>query len=71
MTAFALAWVRDQPGVTSPIIGPKSVGQLEENLEASNVTITEEDRKRIDELVPPGDRIEDWYQADFGPHPYR
>src|ERR671933_94230 len=54
MTAFANAWCAAQPGVTSPILGPNSVAQLDDNLAASDVTITEEDRKRMDELVPPG-----------------
>lgn len=71
MTAFALAWCAAQPGVTSPIIGPNSVRQLEENLAALDVEITEEDRKRVDELVKPGEHVEDYYRADFGPHPHR
>lgn len=68
MTAFALAWLNAQRGVTSPIIGPNSVAQLEDNLAASDVTITEEDKKRVDELVPPGTHTEDYYNADFGPN---
>jgi aryl-alcohol dehydrogenase-like predicted oxidoreductase len=70
MTAFANAWVAAQPGVTSPIIGPNSVTQLEENLAATEVTITDEDRKRVDELVPPGTNVEgqSYYNADFGPN---
>ena len=70
MTAFANAWCAAQPGVTSPILGPNSVQQLEENLAASDVTISEEDRKRVDELVKPGEHCEgqNYYQADFGPN---
>jgi aryl-alcohol dehydrogenase-like predicted oxidoreductase len=71
MTAFSLAWNFTQPGITSPIIGPNSVAQLEENLKALDVQVTEEDRKRVDELVAPGTHVEDYYRADFGPHPYR
>ncbi len=71
MTAFALAWNMSQPGITSPIIGPNSVEQLEQNLEALQVQVTDEDRKRVDELVPPGTHVEDYYRADFGPHPHR
>ena len=69
MTAFALAWCAAQAGVTSPIIGPNSVTQLEENMAASEVTITDEDKKRVDELVKPGEHVEgnDYYRADFGP----
>lgn len=68
MTAFSLAWLNAMPGVTSPIIGPNSVAQLEDNLAASDVTITDEDKKRVDELVPPGTFVEDYYRADFGPN---
>ena len=34
MTALSLAWVAAQPGVTSPIIGARSVRQLTESVEA-------------------------------------
>jgi aryl-alcohol dehydrogenase-like predicted oxidoreductase len=67
MTAFALAWNMAQKGITSPIIGPNSVAQLEDNLKACDVTITDEDRKVVDELVKPGQHVEDYYNADFGP----
>lgn len=71
MTAFANAWCAAQPGITSPILGPNSVAQLDENLAASEVTITEEDRKRVDELVKPGEHVEGagYYQADFKASP--
>ena len=70
MTAFANAWCAAQPGVTSPIVGPNSVAQMEENLAASEVKITQEDNKRVDELVKPGEHIEgqSYYNADFGPN---
>jgi aryl-alcohol dehydrogenase-like predicted oxidoreductase len=71
MTAFSLAWCMRQPGITSPIIGPNSVAQLEENLAALEVSVTDEDRKRVDELVRPGEHVEDYYRAEFGPHPHR
>jgi aryl-alcohol dehydrogenase-like predicted oxidoreductase len=71
MTAFALAWLNAMPGVTSPIIGPGSVAQLEDNLAASDVTITESDKQRVDALIAPGTHTEDYYRADFGPHVYR
>ena len=71
LSQFALAWCMQQPGVTSPIIGPRTVEQLEDNLEAFNLTVTEEDRAKIDELVPPGGMVSAFYEANFGPHPYR
>lgn len=67
---LALAWVVQQPGVTSPIIGPRTLEQLEDNLGALQVTITDEDRARLDKVAPPGHAIVPYYQADFGPHKF-
>jgi aryl-alcohol dehydrogenase-like predicted oxidoreductase len=71
MAQFALAWVGGRPGVTSPIIGPRTMEQLVDNLGAVNVRLTDEDRAAIDRLVPPGDAVSPFYEADFGPHLYR
>jgi aryl-alcohol dehydrogenase-like predicted oxidoreductase len=71
MTAFSLAWLNSMPGVTSPIIGPNSLAQLEENLAAEQVTITDADKERVDALIAPGTHSEDYYRADFGPHMHR
>jgi hypothetical protein len=45
--------------------------QLVDNLGALDVTIADEERARIDELVPPGSMFAPFYQADFGPHIHR
>ena len=71
MSQFALAWVLAQPGVTSPIIGPRTIEQLEDNLKAVEVEITDQDREKVDEIVPPGRMVSTFYEADFGPHQYR
>jgi aryl-alcohol dehydrogenase-like predicted oxidoreductase len=71
ISQLALAWCVQQPGVTSPIIGPRTMEQLEDNLGALNVSFTSEDRAAIDRLIPPGRMVSPFYEADFGPHPYR
>jgi aryl-alcohol dehydrogenase-like predicted oxidoreductase len=71
LAQFALAWCMNQPGITSPIIGPRTMEQLEDNLGALEVEITEEDRAAVDALVPPGRMVSPFYEADFGPHKYR
>jgi len=71
LSQLALAWCVQQPGITSPIIGPRTMEQLEDNLGALTVTITAEDRAAIDALVPPGRMVSPFYEADFGPHQYR
>ena len=71
LSQYALAWVMAQPGVTSPIIGPRTMAQLEDNLPAADVEMTEEDARAIDALIPPGHMVAPFYEADFGPHGFR
>ena len=71
MAQLALAWCVRQPGVTSPIIGPRTMEQLVDNLGALDVAITDGDRARIDNLVAPGSNLAPYYEANFGPHPHR
>lgn len=68
---LALAWNMHQPGITSPIMGPRTSEHLKDCLGALDVKITDEDRERIDQLVPPGDVVSGYYDANFGPHPFR
>ncbi|MEM1165628.1 MAG: aldo/keto reductase [Planctomycetota bacterium] len=67
----ALAWNMAQPGVTSPIIGPRTMEQLEDNLGAMQVELTEGDFASLDEVAPPGRATVEYYSAMFGPHPHR
>ena len=71
MSQFALAWCLGQPAVTSPIIGPRTMAHLDDNLGALDVTLTDDDRATIDEMVPPGEMVSDFYEGDWGPHQYR
>ena len=54
---FALAWTLRHPAVTSTIIGPRTMEQLESCLKALEVEITDEDAARIDRLVAPGTNV--------------
>ena len=51
---LALAFVTNHPAVTSAIIGPRTMDQLESQLPAADVALTEDVLDRIDELVAPG-----------------
>jgi aryl-alcohol dehydrogenase-like predicted oxidoreductase len=46
----ALAWVRQQPGITSTIIGAKNSEQLLDNIKSTEVTLSADDLKKIDEV---------------------
>ncbi|HEU4347275.1 MAG TPA: aldo/keto reductase [Actinoplanes sp.] len=51
---MAIAFVMQHPAVTAPIIGPRTMDQLESQLGAVNVRLTPDLLDRIDEIVPPG-----------------
>ncbi len=51
---ISLAWVIQQPGVTSAIIGPRTADHLEDNLGALNVTLDENATQRLNEASTPG-----------------
>ena len=51
---LAIAFVVNHPGVTSAIIGPRTMEQLRSQLPAAHVTLSTDVLDRIDQLVPPG-----------------
>ncbi|MFC9840984.1 aldo/keto reductase [Rhodococcus sp. NPDC127530] len=51
---LAIAFVINHPGVTSAIIGPRTMEQLVSQLPAADVTLPHEVLDRIDEMVAPG-----------------
>ena len=51
---MALAFVLSHPAVTAPIIGPRTMEQLESQLPAADRQLPEDVLDRIDEIVPPG-----------------
>jgi aryl-alcohol dehydrogenase-like predicted oxidoreductase len=51
---LALAFVLAHPAVTSPIIGPRTMEQLESQLGAADVVLSAEVLDEIDRIVPPG-----------------
>ncbi|HEV2591799.1 MAG TPA: aldo/keto reductase, partial [Gaiellaceae bacterium] len=51
---LALGFVVAHPAVTSAIIGPRTYEQLEQQLDAADVTLTSDVLDRIDEIVRPG-----------------
>jgi aryl-alcohol dehydrogenase-like predicted oxidoreductase len=54
LVELALAFVVNHPAVTSAIIGPRTMEQLESQLTAADVVLSPEVLDRIDEIVPPG-----------------
>ncbi len=71
LSQFALAWCVQQPGVSSAIIGPRTMGQIEDNLGALDVSFSEDDLRDVNRVIRPGQMVSPFYEAEFGPHPHR
>jgi aryl-alcohol dehydrogenase-like predicted oxidoreductase len=48
----ALAWLLHQPAVTSPIIGPRTLEQLDSTMRVMHLTLSTDTLKRLDDLFP-------------------
>ncbi|MGH2930908.1 MAG: aldo/keto reductase, partial [Solirubrobacteraceae bacterium] len=66
MTHLAMAFAIAHPGVTSALIGPRTMDQLDNLLTGTDVTLTDDILDRIDEIVPPGT---DLGRLDIAYHP--
>lgn len=66
MTAaqFALLWLKDQPGVTAPIIGPRTMEHLESFLPLMDSKLDDADRPLFDALVHPGNAVADFHNSN-------
>ncbi len=60
---LALLFVKDQPGITAPIIGPKTVAQLEGLLPALEMSLGAEERRLCDELVAPDSVVASFFNS--------
>ena len=54
---MALAFVIRHPAVTAAIIGPRTMEQLESQLTAADVDLSDDVLDKIDEIVPPGTNL--------------
>jgi aryl-alcohol dehydrogenase-like predicted oxidoreductase len=61
VSQLALLWCKDQAGVTSPIIGPRTLAHLEDQLPVLEMQLTKEDQAFCDELVHPGNVVADFH----------
>ncbi len=48
----ALAWMLVNPAITAPIVGPRTVQQLEQNVQASELTLESKVMQQLDEIWP-------------------
>jgi aryl-alcohol dehydrogenase-like predicted oxidoreductase len=61
---LALLWVKDQPAVTAPIYGPRTLEHLSDALPVLEMSLADEDRPLFDALVPPGNAVADFHDSN-------
>jgi len=60
---LAITWVKDQPAVVAPLIGPKSVEQLEHFLPVLEMSLSQEVAAACDEINPPGSAAANFHNS--------
>jgi aryl-alcohol dehydrogenase-like predicted oxidoreductase len=60
---LAILWVKEQPGITAPLIGPRTLQQLEHLLPLLEMSLPEDVRAACDTLVPPGSAAVDFHNT--------
>lgn len=60
---LAVLWVKDQVGITAPLIGPKSEEQLKHLLPVLDMELSPDLREACDQLVPPGNAVVNFHNT--------
>lgn len=61
---LSLLWTKDQPGITAPILGPRTLAHLEDALVVMEKTLDAADRQLFDALVHPGTAVADFHNSN-------
>jgi 1-deoxyxylulose-5-phosphate synthase len=62
LPALSLAWLRQQPAVTAPILGIRTIDHLRSALESIDVALTPDDLDEIDRICPPGSTVSQYWE---------
>ena len=60
---FAVLWCKDQPGITAPLVGPRTVEQLEQLIPLLEMELPNDLRSACNDLVPPGSAVADFHNT--------
>ncbi len=60
---LALTWCKDQPGITAPIVGPRTLEQLESLLPVFEMNLSAEERTACDTINPPGSVVTNFHNT--------
>ena len=62
---LALLWVKEQPGITAPIIGPRTMDHLQAALNVAGKSLDVELSAKLDEICPSGSAIADFHNTSM------
>jgi aryl-alcohol dehydrogenase-like predicted oxidoreductase len=60
---LALLWCKDQPGITAPIVGPRTLAQIEDLLPVLDMTLSAEERGACDGINGPGSALVNFHNT--------
>ncbi|MFQ6006831.1 MAG: aldo/keto reductase, partial [Woeseia sp.] len=60
---LAILWVKDQPHITAPLAGSRTLDQLKDLVPVMEMSLSDEIRQACDELVPPGSAVADFLNS--------
>jgi aryl-alcohol dehydrogenase-like predicted oxidoreductase len=60
---LALTWCKDQPGITAPIVGPRTLEQLESLIPVLEMILSQEERTACDTINPPGSVVTNFHNT--------
>jgi aryl-alcohol dehydrogenase-like predicted oxidoreductase len=58
---LALTWVKDQSGITSTLIGPRTQKHLDSALEVLEMSLDQSISQELDAVVPPGSAVSNFF----------
>ncbi len=61
---LALLWCMVQPGVTSPITGPRTMEHIQSYIPVMDMSLSSEELQKIDTLVHPGNAVADFHNSN-------
>jgi len=61
LPALTHAWLMQRPGITAPIMGPRTIEHLHAAIKSCEITFTQEELDKIDQAIPPGTWVSNFY----------
>lgn len=61
---LSLLWCMLQPGITAPIVGPRTLAHIESFLPVMDLTLSAEELAAFDQLVHPGNAVADFHNSN-------